>query len=218
MAEQKTSLLGEVRGKLGDKLYRKINGKTFVSPAPSTYTPSQLPREINKRLRQSVNGKFSSVIIKNQLLKAVWEKEKAPCTRAYNKINKVNYHLCAPDHPTEKAQITPGGFKLEVNEINIKPDKIEITLRPIKLQKDETQVTYIMILSLWNPRAKRTAPFEFLMPEAYTAEGTQLTFRLNKTETALAKKYKNKTIFLAAVTLDDKYNIKRWSETQGRDL
>ncbi len=152
------------------------------------------------------------------MLNTIWEKEKAPCTRANNKINKINFNLCEPDHPTEKAQITPGGFKLEAEEINIKPGRIEITPEPIKLQKDETQVTYIMILSLWNPRGKRTAPFEFLMPEDYTAEGTKLIFRLDKEETALAKKYKNKTIFLAAVTLDDKYNVKRWSETQGRDL
>ena len=75
-----------------------------------------------------------------------------------------------------------------------------------------------MILSLWNPRGKRTAPFEFLMPENYTAEGTQLTFRLNKDEAALAKKYRNKTIFLAAVTLDDNYNVRRWSETRARDI
>ena len=218
MAEKKPSILGEFSGRIGNIVIKKRNGKTYASKAASKYTISQLPHEIDKRNIQTVNGKFASVINSSRLLKSIWYKEKAPCVNAYNKINKVNYHLCAPDHPTEKAQITPGGFKLEVNEINVKPDKLEITLRPIKLQKDETQVAYIMILSLWNPRAKRTAPFEFLMPENYTAEAAQLTFRLNKDEAALAKKYCSKTIFLAAVTLDDTYSVRRWSETRARDI
>ena len=218
MAEKKPSILGEFSGRIGNIVIKKRNGKTYASKAASKYTISQLPHEIDKRNIQTVNGKFASVINSSRLLKSIWYKEKAPCVNAYNKINKVNYHLCAPDHPTEKAQITPGGFKLEVNEINIKPDKLEITLRPIKLQQDETQITYIMILSLWNPRAKRTAPFEFLIPEDYAAEGTLLTFRLNKAGAALAKKYKNKTIFLAAVTLNNKKDIIRWSETLGKDI
>ena len=218
MAVHKDSMFGEISGKIGNEVYRKRYGKTYVSKTPSGFKASQLPHEIDKRNIQTVNGKFASVINSSRLLKSIWYKEKAPCVNGYNKINKVNYHLCAPDHPTEKAQITPGGFKLEVDDINIKPDKIEITLRPIKLQKDETQVAYIMILSLWNPRGKRTAPFEFLIPDDYTAEGTRLTFRLNKSESALAKKYKNKTVFLAAVILDNSYNVRRWSETQGRDF
>ena len=140
MAEQKNSILGDLRGKVGGNIYREVNGKTIVSKASDTHNTSQLPHEIEKRNIQTVNGKFASVINSSRLLKTIWYKEKAPCVNGYNKINKVNYHLCAPDHPTEKAQITPGGFKLEVNEINIKPDKIEITLRPIKLQKDETRL------------------------------------------------------------------------------
>ena len=132
MAEKKPSILGEFSGRIGNIVIKKRNGKTYASKAASKYTISQLPHEIDKRNIQKVNGKFASVINQNPLLHAIWEKEKAPCATAYNKINKVNYHLCAPDHPTEKAKITPGGFKLEVDEINVKPDRIEITLRPHK--------------------------------------------------------------------------------------
>ena len=219
MARKKPSVLGEPSGKIGDVVYKKRNGKTYISKAAETFNPSQLPHEIDKRNKQKVNGKFASIINQNILLHDIWEKEKFPCTNAYNKINKVNYHLCSPAGPAANAQITPGGFKLAADEINIHPDKIEISLRPVKLQKDETIIKFIIILSLTTPkrRSKKTNDFEFLMMENYEAGKTRLTFTFSKEEAAPVKKYKNKTIFLAAVTMDKENKILRWSETLARD-
>ena len=221
MAKKKPSILGEPRGKVGDVVYKERNGKTYISKAATTYTLSQLPHEIDKRNIQGVNGKFASLIIKNALLKAVWEKEKAPCTGAYYKINKVNYPLCEPGHPSAKAMITPpGGFKLEAEEINVLADRIEITIRGTILKKGEKHITYIMILSLWNPtrKSKKTNPFEFLMLKDCITEGSDVIFRLAAEETTFLKKYKNKTAFLAAVTANKQNKIVRWSETFVRDL
>ncbi len=163
MAKKNPSILGEPHGKIGDYVFKERNGKTYISKAAKTYTPSQLPHEKDKRNKQKVNGKFSSVINKSPLLHAVWEKEKAPCTTAYNKINKVNYPLCEPDHPSAEAQITPGGFKLEVEEISPFPGRIEVVPLPFELRKEETNIAYIMILSLWNKRRKKDNDFEFLL-------------------------------------------------------
>ncbi len=202
MAELKSSVLGEVRGKIGNELFRKINGKIFISEITGKYTTSQLPHEIDKRSRQKVNGKFGSVILKSSLLKAIWEKEKAPCTRANNKINKVNFAFCEPGRPSEKAQITPGGFKLEAEEISVLPGRIEVAPLPFALHKEETKVIFILILSLWNKRRKKDDDFKFLLMQETLAEVPRLTFKLSKEETSLIKKYKNKTIYLAAVTLE----------------
>ena len=151
MAEQKNSVVGDVRGKIGDYLYRQVNGKRIVTKASSTYTLSQLPHEIDKRSKQKVNGKFASVINSNPLLHYIWNKKKAPCVNGYNKINKVNYHPCESYGPSAKAQITPGGFKLEAEEITIKPGSIEITLQPVNMKKNEAIILYILILSLSSP-------------------------------------------------------------------
>ena len=116
--------------------------------------------------------------------------------------------------------ITPeGGFKLEADEIYVLPDGIEANLRPIKLMPGETRIEYITILSLWNPRrkSKKTDPFAFLMPKDCTSEGTKITFRLDEDGTALVKKYRNKMVFLAAVTRDKENNILRWTNTLGKN-
>ena len=220
MAEQKKSILGNLRGKVGGNIYREVNGKTIVSKASDTHNTSQLPHEIDKRNIQKVNGKFASIINQNKLLHVIWEKEKFPCTNAYNKINKVNYHFCAPDHPTEKAQITPGGFKLKVKDISIFPEGIEVTPDPIKLNKDEAAIAWIMILSFWNPKrkSKKTNNFEFLPFENYTSDGPKLIFKLNKQDIPLTKKYKGRTAFLAAVILSEENKIMRWTETLSRNL
>ena len=220
MARNNPSVLGEPSGKIGDVVYKKRNGKTYISKAAETFNSSQLPHEIDKRNIQKVNGKFASIINQNKLLHVIWEKEKFPCTNAYNKINKVNYHFCAPDHPTEKAQLTPGGFKLKVKDISIFPEGIEVTPDSIKLNKDEAAIAWIMILSLWNPKrkSKKTNDFEFLPFENYTSDGPKLIFKLNKQDMPLTKKYKGRTTFLAAVILSEENKIMRWTETLSRNL
>jgi len=221
MARKKPSILGELSGKVGDLVYKIRDGKPYVSKAPETHTLSMLPHEIDKRNIQSVNGKFASLINKNALLKAAWGKEKKPCNCAYNKISQVNYYLCEQDHPSEKAMMTPpGGFRFEAEDIKALPDRIEIMIRPTKLQKDENSIAYIMILCLWNPRrkGKKTKPFEFLMPQDYITEGNKVIFRFDKEGAVLFKKYKNKMRFLAAVTADKQNKIVRWSDTLVRDL
>ncbi len=218
MAEKKPSMLGDLSGKIGDIVFKKRNGKTYISKAASNYTLSQLPAEINKRNRQRVNGKFAKQIIQNKLLKAVWDKEKAPCSTGYNKINQVNFHLCEPDRPSEKACITPGGFKLELEEITILPDRIEITPRPFDLQKKETSVKFIMIISLWNSRRKKDNQPEFLLKETALTEGQKCVFTLSQEEIKVIRKFKNKTLYLAAITLNNAHTTIRHSETLSKNF
>ena len=190
MARKKPSPIGELSGKAGDLVYKSRNGKPYASGKPKKYNASQLPHEIDKRNLQKITGKFGSLINSSTLLKAIWNRERGNCQSGYNKISKVKYHLCEPDHPTEKAMITPeGGFKLEADEIYVLPDGIEANLRPIKLMPGEKRIEYITILSLWNPRrkSKKTDPFAFLMPKDCTSEGTKITFRLDEDGTALVK-------------------------------
>lgn len=218
MAKKNPSVLGEPRGKIGDVVYKERNGKIYISRAPKPYNISQLPHEIKKRNIQKVSGKFCSAVNSNLILRAIWYKEKGTCENAFNKISQVNYHLCEPGSPSAKAQITPGGFKLEAEEISMKAGSIEITPHPTKLHKEEAVIFYILILSLSTPkrRSKKTNDFEFLLLDKYQEEGPKLIFTLDKENTDLAKKYKNKTLFLAAVTMNEKGSISRWSETLGR--
>ena len=154
MARKKPSSIGEFTGKVGRYVYKERNGKPYVSGIPEKYNASQLPHEIDKPNLQKITGKFGSLINSSTLLKAIWNRERGSCQSGYNKISKVNYHLCEPDHPTEKAMITPeGGFRLEADEICVLPDGIEANLRPIKLMQGETRIEYITILSLLEPSA-----------------------------------------------------------------
>ena len=77
MAVQKANILGEVRGKVGDTLYRKINGKIHVSKVSGKHTPSQLPAEITRREKQKVNGKFGSAILKSPVAQSYLGKRKS---------------------------------------------------------------------------------------------------------------------------------------------
>jgi hypothetical protein len=211
-------VLGELRGRLGEIVGRVRNGKHYISSAPSHYTMSKLPHEVDKRNRFGVNGKFGKAVRENGLLFRIWDKEKAPATNAYNKICKVNFKLCGTDRPSEENVITPEGFVLPVKNIQSLPDGIEAELEPFDMPDEEKDITYIMIVSFYEPRIKGHNYFELMNLKDYVINGLKVKFKFSDTEEHLLRVYKYKTVFLAAVTEDKNGNIVSWSATVSKDL
>lgn len=215
MAVLRKKVFGEVIGKTGNAVGRIFNGKNILVAAPSKYTPSQEPHEVDKRNRFGVNGRFAKVVKENELLYRVWEKEKAPATSAYNKICKVNFKLCGTDRPTEDNVITPGGFKLRVTDINTGPDSISVTIEPFDMTDKEAAVIFIMMVSFYEPKREGIDYYELCSLADYDIDGLNLKFKFDVDEKRLAEIYKNRTVYLAVVTVAEDGNVVRWSETVG---
>ena len=69
MASIKKNILGEVRGKVGDKVFKIRDNKGYVASAPSTYSMSNSPSAIANRDIKKVTGKFSSMVYNVEILK-----------------------------------------------------------------------------------------------------------------------------------------------------
>ena len=218
MAVLKKQTVGILRGTMGNTVYKWMNEKNIVVSRPSHYRMSHAPHEVEKRNRFGVNGKFARAIMLSELLYNIWKKEKAPATTGWNRICQVNYKRCGVDRPTEKNIITPAGFPLTANKTAMLPDGIEVVLDSFDTLKKEEQIIFIMIVSFYKPKIKKHKYFELLVMEGCERDDLKLTFRFDETEKRLARRYKNRTIFLAAVIVDKDGNILRHSETMGKDV
>jgi hypothetical protein len=218
MAVLKKQTVGILRGTMGNTVYKWMNEKNIAVSRPSHYRMSHAPHEVEKRNRFSVNGKFAKAIMLSALLYNVWKKEKAPATTGWNKICKVNYKRCGVDRPTEKNIITPAGFPLTANKIAVLPDGVEVVLEPFDAPQKEEQIIFVMIVSFYKPKIRKRKYFELLVMEGCEKDDLKLTFRFDDEEKRLARRYKNRTIFLAAVTVDKDGKFLRHSETMGKEL
>ncbi len=214
----KKQILGEFRGKIGDVVGKVRNGKHYISAAPVKYKISKKPYEVDKRNRFRVNGKFAKTILKNELLFMVWSAANIPANNAFNKICKVNFNLCEPDRPSAKNVITPAGFALPVTQIDSADDWIEITLAPFEILPGEDIVTLIMYISFYDPVEKHNNFFELCPARDYEPDELKFLFRYGDLEKQLAKNYKHKTVYIAAVTQNSDGKILRCSETVGREV
>ena len=205
-------VLGEVRGKVGNKVYKSRKGKSYIASVPSEYTMSMEPREVEKRSRFSVNTRFAKAIKSSDILYSIWDKKKAPASSAWNKICKVNFKLCGIERPTDKNVITPaGGFKLPVLNIAEVQDGIEADIGEIKLSTEEKDVLFIMIVSFYEPVAKEEKYFNLLVLKEGKRNNNKLTFTFDLSQKLIAEKYKHKTVYMAAIILDESGNVVRWS-------
>lgn len=217
MARLDRKSLGELRGKLGGIVGKVRDGKHYISAAPKKYKISQKPREVEKRSRFKVNGQFAKFIRQVDILFRVWDKAKVPANNAYNKISKLNFKLCRPERPSDKNVITPGGFLMSA-DIKSFPGRIEAELEPFDLLAKEARVVLVMIVSFYHPQKPGYNFFELTHPGSYEQDGLNFIFRMNAREEMLDKDFKHKTVYLAAVTEDEKGNIVRFSSTVGKEL
>ena len=90
MARLTKAVLGELSGKIGSLVVRKINGKQFVSLRPDHYKKSKSTKAIYEKNKFSTVVKFAKIINAISQIKNVWQKSNMQGFSAYHKILKTN--------------------------------------------------------------------------------------------------------------------------------
>lgn len=121
MARATKKPLGGARGRVGDVIYRYMNGKTFISVYNDEIKVSQTKEAINNRSKFGTAIKFAKSVNSISDLKKVWNHSSATGRSAYTKIMKYNTLSIKPDFVSEVCSITPGGigYKMESFDFNI---------------------------------------------------------------------------------------------------
>ncbi len=122
MANVDKSVLGFVSGKLGDVVFRRMNGKKFVSLGAKKYKISQSAEAKKGRANFAVVVKFAVNINSIPELKGAWSSAEIPGTNSYHKILKLNAKLVNSGHLTAANKITPDGLPLTLSSLRLNED------------------------------------------------------------------------------------------------
>lgn len=139
MARAVKQPLGGVRGRVGDVIYRYMNGKSFISVYNGDVKISKSEKSTTNRNKFGTAIKFAKAVNSVDDLKKVWDYSNAPGRSAYTKIFKDNNYRIQPDYLSTFCSITPRGigYLLESFELDTK-------FATVKIKIDRSQGQYLL--------------------------------------------------------------------------
>ncbi len=213
MAEINKALLGEVSGKIGDLVFRKMNGKRFVSVRPKKYKPTKSIKLKKARSKFGTVVKFAVTTNSVPELKEVWKLSREKGSNSYHKIIKANSRLFNTETLTPYNKITPAGLELKLESASIKSNKLDVT---ISFPSVKTGLPAALCMVFYFGKDKFFAQTENI-EEAEENDIYSLSISLN---TGIRKALKTKTNFLLYAAVAGKAVKKKvfWTSTTAIEL
>ena len=223
MARLTKTVLGEIRGKMGNLVIRKVNGREFISYRPANYRKTK--KEVPARQKMQAAVQFSRTVNSSDKLKMIWAKSKIKATNSYQKLIKHTLENAEPGSLTIKNKITPGGISLNSSEFLFDNGKLNITIP--NRDKETRSITgnnfsvYILFY-FYEPIVKRIDSSSLkLMSKDFdaTAENNfQFNYDTAKLIPKMLKNYKKCIVYFAIV--DNKPNTKTpgYSDTIAKEF
>lgn len=213
-----------ISGRVGNVIYVRRGGKTFVKALPSKRTTPYSKLELEHHSRFGFTCKIASRICQTEELKHFWDEAKKGNKPSYNRIFKENFRHADPENLTGFVKLIPDyGFIL--NEPMLLTGKAGISLdsKPIQEQSSEfyNKTKYIMaagIVILRKPKSKSRDKYE-IMP----FKSEKINFRVHSlisiqipfggAELKSYKGYSLKTAYAVLIALDEQGNPFSYSDT-----
>ena len=224
MARAVKKPLGGVRGRVGDVVYRYMNGRTFISVYNNEVKISQTKESKNNRSKFGTVIKFAKAVNSVPDLNNVWIFSSEPGRSAYTKIFKHNYGSIKPDSVSGFCKITPKGVGLFIDSFELNPDNVTVKIKIDRSSEQRLLPPYtahfiVYLTNSINPEIRDNILFAF--SSKYVSEETSDEFQTiigefidyNK---RLLTYFKNATVFFAIAKTDSK--PPEWSETESKEF
>lgn len=208
MARFDTGILGTPIGKLGNTVFRRMNGKIFVSCRPESYSVSMTQKAVNSREAFAAVVKFAKLITSFPLLSLCWKKANINGTSSYHRIIKYNLPLTKDGKLCIKNKIIPDGIGHRFNcELTENLDLI-VNMENIDADSNYFAVNYYFFLILTNQRSKKSKT-EFLvhtdtMEILNNSKEVNIFITLPENEKKLITKFRNLLILSAFILTKNK--------------
>lgn len=228
MAQVNDNLLGNLSGRLGNVVFRKMNGKSFVSVRPKKYKPAKSEQAVKTKNKFGTIVKFAAYINSISELKAIWKSFAEKGKRGYNTIISINQSLIPPNILKNNMIlintnyiIVPGGLDINISGFNYEQDAISISFSLSELidyPKNINSVKSFFVFCFQEPFENKNKQLKLL---CITDESNNINSEMNYSLTTglsqeikdLTEKYNSCVIFFSMLFLDIEGNIINWTSS-----
>ena len=231
MARLKGGSLGRTSGKLGNKVYRVMNGKNFVSYRPDKYNISQSKAAISHRAKFSIMIEFAKYINSISTIKQIWKAPRIKGTTSFNRIVMYNSKFVCDKSPTVNNIITPSNSIVNKNIIQFPFKEFhfskEIGIIKIIMMNSSSSFEYnqdytlTFVLMCQEPKRKKDKFFtldHFEESYSITKDLSEINIELNEELSVSLHKYKKLIIYFSASRKVDGRLKYIWSSSCSKDF
>lgn len=237
MAIVKSGSAGSFRGKVGDKIYRKVNGKTVVSQAPEFINVSNSIGCLKIRHAFRIAEDLSKTIKSDELLYGLWDKVKPIGNNKFSRIMKANLGVINVKGVNERNVITPDSetvphrFRnnctlLSKKSLGLNPDGV---YAEVKVHREFTDIlappyTAFFVVYLGKQNSQEDLPeYEFLpfdinVDEESSDEYQRFEIVFDDSTKELIRKYSYTTVLFALVKINNQTKKYEWSKTETMEI
>lgn len=214
MARFNPGPLGRVTGQVGNVVFRRMNGKYFISVRPEHYKASQTEKAKNTRNGFGICVKFAKTIAKIPDLAEAWKAANLKGTSAYHRILKHNLLLIRNGGLSAFNIITPEGLNSPVSAIVLEPGSLSVTFDIQKLTGEinvsEFKIYLLVFMSSPLTNSIPEENFKVFESEIDLSVSDILAVDFSGADKKLFSRYKNFIVYASAVWIDEADKIK-WS-------
>lgn len=218
MARLKSQTLGVINGKIGNIVYRQVNGKTFASIRPTKYNVTNTEKSVKVKNGFKNLVRFSAFVNSIPILKAIWSNKKIQRgKRTYNKIFSQNKGYIKSEKITKYFTIVPEGSNgnLYVSNLTVKNNKCNFVLNYRGDLETIFDYNFVIVIIIYNSKL-----------DQYTYQSNEIILeeKLNQHYVSLdltdeCSKYfstdEESILFYTVVQLDGEDRIINWSYSFG---
>ena len=226
MARLITQVLGVMTGSVGDIVFRRRGGRSYVSAKPSGYTPRTDAATVARKKQFKTAVEISKNINDIPVLKAVWPVDPTKQMSKFQKMVSVNYKLVSGEDLTGNPTLTPTfGFEMTTPLVQLNTDSVHFTAGQlgVNLGIDTSIEKYSClagIIVMKSPTDQLSQDISVLKFKTIRANLDLITdidvsIPLSVIDQQVLAKYTVKRAFFAFLTLDDNNNIVQHSATYG---
>lgn len=225
MAYMTKQVLGSPRGKVDDKIFRRINRKTFVGSAPGPYRKTKSERLIANRKRFGNCIVFSKVIVKSPILKFLWKKSKQQGKSTLGKIFKYNYPAVSANGISSSCSVLPKNIYIYNPSVKLTPNSLSFKFitKGQSFSEFILPVTIMSVIYLTDPvnaNSKNKKVFITVdeIIDSYDFSATdfnEFKFDIDKGAFSILKNYKTAIVFPALISSPEKSEEIVWAVCDG---
>lgn len=155
MARLKSQTLGVINGKVGNIVYRQVNGKTFASIRPTKYNVTNTEKSVKVKNGFKNLVRFSAFVNSIPILKAIWSNKKIQRgKRTYNKIFSQNKGYIKSEKITKYFTIVPEGSNgnLYVSNLTVKNNKCNFVLNYRGDLETIFDYNFVIVIIIYNSK------------------------------------------------------------------
>lgn len=222
MAEVKPGSIGIVNGKVGDYVFRRMNGKIFVSLRPDSYKVSQSKAAKQSRSGFAASVSFAKFLSRIPEIAEVWRSAPVAGTSPYHRLIKYNNSKTESGQLSAYNLITPEGVIYPFKEVNFNLNSAAVLLDPIAISKEYKHIgsfKVVLLISMCEPinTGNKQMRLKHFVCEVNIDKEQEFLFTFSEYDKSLFAQHKKIIIYLAAVWTNNEEKI-QWSNTFAKEF